>query len=129
FSEKIIKADGLIIITPEYNHGYPGELKLLLDMLYKEYARKPVGICGVSKGAFGGSRAVEQLKQMAIEFHMTPIREAVYFSFVQSLFNEDGSIKDESYSEKISKFMQEFLWYAKVLKKGREEDIDNLPLI
>ena len=122
FSEKISKADGLIIIVPEYNHGYPGELKLMLDMLYKEYAKKPVGMCGVSNGFLGGSRAIEQLRQVAIEFHMTPIMEAIYFTSVQNLFDENGNIKDESYSKKISVFMQELLWYAKVLKKGREEN-------
>src|SRR3990167_5465126 len=61
-SEKINKTDGLIIVVPEYNHGYPGELKLLLDNFYDEYARKPVGLCGVSKGALGGARVVEQLR-------------------------------------------------------------------
>ena len=122
FSEKISKADGLIIVTPEYNHGYPGELKLMLDMLYKEYAKKPVGICGVSKGLLGGSRAVEQLRQVAIEFHMTPIREALYFASIQDLFDENRNIKDASYAKKISIFMQELLWYAKALKEAREKN-------
>lgn len=56
------RADGLVIVSPEYNHGYPGEMKLMLDQLYKEYNRKPVGICGVSSGALGGARMVEQLR-------------------------------------------------------------------
>lgn len=121
FSEKISKADGLIIISPEYNHGYPGELKLMLDMLYEEYARKPVGICGVSGGPLGGSRAVEQLRQVTIELSMTPIRRALYFSSVQNLFDEKGNIKDASYSKKISIFMYELLWYARALKEAREK--------
>jgi NAD(P)H-dependent FMN reductase len=50
----IIKADALIVVSPEYNHGYPGELKMMLDMLYDEYFHKPVGFCGVSIGIFGG---------------------------------------------------------------------------
>ena len=122
-SEKIEKADGLIVVSPEYNHGYPGELKLLLDNFYTEYAKKPVGLCGVSKGALGGARVVEQLRLVFIEFRMTPIKEAIYFSFVQDLFDGQGNIKDAAlYSKKISKFMEELLWYAKVLKKGREEN-------
>jgi len=95
-SEKIAKADGFIIVSPEYNHGYPGELKIMLDMLYEEYARKPVGFCGVSRGMFGGTRAVEQLRLVNIEFHMVPIREALYFSMVRELFDDKGAIRDRS---------------------------------
>ena len=60
--EKIIRADGMIIVSPEYNHTYPGELKMFLDMLYKEYARKPVALCGVSNGPWGGTRGVQALR-------------------------------------------------------------------
>lgn len=119
-AEKINQADGLIIVSPEYNHGYPGELKMMLDMLYQQYARKPVGIVGVSAGGLGGVRMVEQLRQVSVEFHMVPIREAVYFSAVQNLFGESGKILDESYSRKIGKLLEELVWYAKVLKWGRE---------
>ena len=111
-AEKITKADGLIIVSPEYNHGYPGELKMMLDMLYKEYFSKPVGFCGVSIGILGGSRAVEQLRLVSIEFHMLPIREALYFSTVQNLFDEKGNIKDESYSKRVETFLNELIKYA-----------------
>jgi len=119
-SEKISKADGLIIVSPEYNHGYPGELKLMLDMLYAQYAKKPVGFCGVSAGGLGGARAVEQLRLVSIEFHMVPIREAIYFSNIQNLFDEKGNIKDNSYYARIKTFLEELLWYAKALKNARE---------
>lgn len=58
-AEKSKKADGFIIVSPKYNHGYPGELKMLLDMLFAEFAHKPVGICGVSSVHWGGARMVE----------------------------------------------------------------------
>jgi len=112
-AEKILKSDGLIIVSPEYNHGYPGELKMMLDMLYKEYAGKPVGFCGVSAGGLGGSRAVEQLKLVSIEFHMLPIREAMYFSTIQNLFDEKGNIKDESYFKRVETFLDEMIKYVK----------------
>lgn len=120
-SEKFSRADGFIVVSPEYNHGYPGELKMMLDMLYKEYARKPIGICGVSMGGLGGSRMVEQLRLVAIEFHMVPIREAVYFSGAQQLFDEQGNIKDDSYAPRINTLIGELLWYAKALKVAREK--------
>ena len=103
----------MIIVSPEYNHGYPGELKMMLDLLYKEYAQKPIGFCGVSAGGLGGARVVEQLRLVSIEFHMIPIREAMYFSSVQDLFEENGKIKDESYSPRITKFLNELVSYIK----------------
>lgn len=120
FAEKAIRADGFIIISPEYNHGYPGELKMMLDMLYKEYNRKPVGICGVAGGGMGGVRVVEQLRLVAIELQMVPINKAVYFSNASKLFDERGTITDESYNERMKAFFEELLWYTKVLKNGRE---------
>ncbi|HEY5587433.1 MAG TPA: NAD(P)H-dependent oxidoreductase [Candidatus Paceibacterota bacterium] len=113
FAEKVIKSDGLIIVSPEYNHGYPGELKMMLDMLYKEYAHKPIGICGVSMGVLGGARMVEQLRLVSIEFHMIPIREAIYFSGVTNLFEENGKIKDESYKDRVQVFLNELISYIK----------------
>ena len=113
FAEKVVKSDGLIIVSPEYNHGYPGELKMMLDMLYKEYAHKPIGICGVSMGVLGGARMVEQLRLVSIEFHMIPIREAIYFSGVTNLFEENGKIKDESYKDRVQVFLNELISYIK----------------
>lgn len=117
---KINQADGLIIVSPEYNHGYPGELKLMLDMLYEEYARKPIGFCGVSGGSLGGARMVEQLRLVAIELHMVPIREAVYFSNVEGLF-DDKKINDSKYHERMRKFLEELCWYGEALKTAREK--------
>lgn len=118
-AEKIDKADALIIVSPEYNHSYPGELKMMLDMLYTQYFNKPVGFCGVSSGGLGGVRAVEQLRLVAVELHMVPIREALYFSGIQNLFNEKGDIKDLSYHERVKTFLKELTWYAEALKKIR----------
>ena len=92
----------------------------MLDMIYDEYARKPVGICGVSAGSTGGARMVEQMRLTAIEFKMVPIREAIYFASVRSLFNEAGEIQDSSYAERTAKFLEELAWYASALKKARE---------
>lgn len=104
---KIVKADGIIIVSPEYNHGYPGELKMMLDMIYKQYKNKPLGICGVSAGGMGGSRVVEQLRQVAIAFGMLPINGALYFSNVQDLFDENDKIKDDAYLKRTGKFFDE----------------------
>jgi len=115
------KADAFIIVSPEYNHGYPGELKMMLDMLYDQYAGKPVGFCGVSAGGLGGARGVEQLRQVVIELHMLPIREALYFPVVQNLFDENGRMKDPvSYNDRVKSFLDELTKYAIALNEGRK---------
>jgi NAD(P)H-dependent FMN reductase len=121
FAAQATRADGFIIVSPEYNHGYSGELKMMLDMLYEEYNRKPVGICGVAGGGMGGVRMVEQLRLVAIEFKMVPINKAVYFSNAGKLFDEQGNITDETYHERMKAFFEELLWYAKALKTAREQ--------
>lgn len=121
WSKIMKKADGLIIVSPEYNHGYPGELKLMLDEIYEEYNRKPLGICGVSGGRLGGARMAEMLRTTAIELQMVPIRSAVYFSSVQNLFDKKGNIQDESYHARLQGLFDELLWYAEALKTARDK--------
>jgi len=121
FSKKIKHADGLIIVSPEYNHGYPGELKMMLDMLYTEYFYKPLGICGVSSSGLGGGRMVEQLRLVSIELHMVPIREAIYFSNINSCFDKKGNLLDKAYIERCQIFFKELNWMAKTLKAGRRK--------
>ncbi len=100
-AEKIVPADGLIIIMPEYNHGYPGELKMTLDLLFKEYTGKPVGVCGVSNGPVGGARGVQALRLALIGMMMHPVREAVYFANVNDLFDAHDDVKNKSYDKLV----------------------------
>ncbi len=103
------KAHGFIIVSPEYNHGYPGELKILLDLAYDEYARKPVGLCTVSSGGFGGVRMRETLLPVLIQLGLIPRKSDVVFSNVKELFNDQEEIQDTSYSEKVKKLVTEML--------------------
>lgn len=114
WSSLIKNSDGLVIVSPEYNHGYPGELKLLLDSAYGEYKSKPVAICGVSDGPIGGARMAEQLKLVLSAFQMMIINYSVFFSLVNTLFDEQGSIKDEQYWKgKVNGMLKELLSYTK----------------
>lgn len=114
------KADGLIIVSPEYNHGIPGELKILIDSLDKEYAKKPVAIIGVSSGKLGGSRMAEALLPTLVTLGMVPISPAVLFPVAQNLFGEDEQILDSSYKEKIASMVQNLTWYAETLKDAHK---------
>jgi NAD(P)H-dependent FMN reductase len=120
WQEAMLRADGLVIVTPEYNHGYPGELKIVLDSLYGEYVHKPVAICGVSMGPFGGVRVVEQLRQVVIELSMVPLRNAMYFSGARQAFGEDGQPLDAALVTRLQPMFDELLWYARALKQARE---------
>ena len=116
----VLRADGIVIASPEYNHGYPGELKMMLDMLYEEYFGKPVGICGVSSGVFGGARMIEHLVATCARFHMLPTGEVLYFPRVQDLFDENGAVKKEAYHRRAKKFFAVLAEYAEALQSGRD---------
>ena len=120
FSATIERCDGVIIVTPEYNHGYPGLLKHALDMNLKEYIHKAVGICGVSAGQMGGARVIENLLPVMRELGLVAIFEDVNFAKVGTLFDERGNLLDESYVRRVDKFLDELIWMSRVLRHGRE---------
>jgi NAD(P)H-dependent FMN reductase len=120
FSATVERCDGLIIVTPEYNHSFPGLLKHALDMNLKEYIHKAVGICGVSAGAFGGARVIEHLLPVMRELGLVAIFEDVNFGKVGTLFDERGNLLDESYVRRVDKFLDELIWMSRVLRHGRE---------
>src|SRR5438270_3609942 len=120
FSATVERCDGLILVTPEYNHGYPGLLKHALDMNLKEYIHKAVGICGVSAGPFGGARVIENLAPVMRELGLVTIFEDVNFGTVQTLFDEQGQLLNEEYIGRVDKFLNELIWMARVLRHGRE---------
>lgn len=121
FSAAMTRADGIVIVTPEYNHGYPGMLKHALDTNLKEYIHKAVGICGVSAGPFGGTRVIEALLPVMRELGLVTIFWDGHFSHAQELFDEAGNLRDPATHEKrMDKFLRELIWMSKVLRYGRE---------
>jgi NAD(P)H-dependent FMN reductase len=120
FSATVARADALLIVTPEYNHGYPGMLKHVLDTNLKEYVHKAVGVCGVSAGGFGGTRVVENLLPVLRELGLVTIFWDGNFSGAHKLFDAGGTLLDQSYVKRIDKFLKELIWMAKVLRYGRE---------
>src|SRR6266571_756866 len=119
FSAVCERADGFVIVTPEYNHGYPGMLKHVLDSNLKEYIHKAVGICGVSAGGFGGTRVIQNLLPVMRELGLVTIFWDGNFSNVQTLFDIDGRLLDPVYLKRTDKFLKELVWMAKVLRYGR----------
>src|SRR6266699_4173286 len=121
FSAKMDRADALVIVSPEYNHGYSGLLKHVLDSCLKEYIHKAVGVAGVSGGPFGGSRVIENLLPVLRELGLVTIFWDVNFCNVQNVFAADGTLLDQAYLRRIDKFLKELIWMAKTLRQGREQ--------
>src|SRR6266403_5481739 len=119
-SSTIERCDGLIIVTPEYNHGYPGLLKHVLDSNLKEYIHKAVGVCGVSAGSFGGARVIENLLPVLRELGLVTIFWDGNFPKAQNLFDAEGNILDQSQVRRIDQFLGELIWMSRVLRYGRE---------
>ena len=120
FSATIERCDGIIIVVPEYNHGYPGLLKHALDMNLKEYIHKAVGICGVSAGPFGGARVIEALLPVMRELGLVTIFEDVNFGKIGTLFDERGNLLDQNFIRRVDTFLNELIWMARVLRHGRQ---------
>lgn len=122
FSATVERADGLIIVAPEYNHGYPGLLKHVLDTCLKEYIHKAVGLCGVSAGPFGGTRVIQNLLPVMRELGLITIFYDLNFGNVQHLFDEHGNLIDkQTYLRRLEQFMNELVWMSTVLSYGRRE--------
>jgi NAD(P)H-dependent FMN reductase len=118
-SALMTKADGIVIVCPEYNRGYPGEFKIIFDQLFEEYKRKPAGICGVSSGSFGGTRVAEMLKLVVNGVNMVAVPEVLYVSNVDKTFNQEGKLIDKKFNKRADKFLKELIWYAQALKVAR----------
>jgi NAD(P)H-dependent FMN reductase len=121
FSATVARADGLILVVPEYNHSFPGLLKHVLDTNLKEYVHKAVGVCGVSAGPFGGVRMIESLLPVLRELGLVTIFWDVYFNTAGKLLDSaTGKITDPAYSRRVEKFLNELVWMARALRHARE---------
>ena len=121
FSATVGRADGLILVVPEYNHSFPGLLKHVLDTNLKEYIHKAVGVCGVSAGPFGGARMIQSLLPVLRELGLVTIFSDVYFGTAGKLFDSaTGGITDPAYSRRVKKFVDELVWMARALRFARE---------
>ena len=128
WADKIKEADGYIIVTPEYNHGYPAVLKNALDWVFYEWAHKPVGF--VSYGSVSGARSVEQLRQVVIELQMHPIRNAIHLpnDIFMKLYREKPPIDPEAFAplrnsaggDRIGVFFNELIDLARVLRGAKK---------
>lgn len=119
YAKLVAAADGFVIVAPEYNHSFPGELKLLLDSTYDGYNRKPVGIVSVSSGLLGGARMTEQLSLVALALEMVPVAPTVHVREVEEAVEGD-EFSEEGLESVFDQMLSSVCWYAGALKAARE---------
>jgi NAD(P)H-dependent FMN reductase len=121
FSEKVKQADGVIIVTPEYNGGYPASLKNVIDLLYPEWYKKPIGIATVSDGQFGGTQVITSLVFSLWKIRAWIIPAMFPVPKVNDSFKEDGTTDDAATLKRAGNFLKEMLWCitAKQQMEGR----------
>lgn len=122
YSTITAEADAFFVVTPEYNHSFPGSLKRMLDSELQTYNHKPVAFAGVSDGNWGGVRAVESLVPAVRETGLVVMSWDIYFPWVKNMFDASGALKPEHierYEKNLGKLYAELIWFARLLKQGR----------
>ncbi len=118
WGERIAALDGFVIVTAEYNHSFPSALKSALDAVYAPWNHKPVAFVSYG-GLAGGARAVEQLRLIAVELRMVPVRDEVNVRLAGYVADERGHPADPLYARKAKATLDDLLWWARVAKDGR----------
>lgn len=114
-------ADGFIVLTPEYNHGYPAALKNARDHTFAEWGRKPIAFVGW--GNVGGSRAIEQLRWVAVEFEAAPVRHAVHVLAEVSRGVRTAAAPEDpalfaSLDDRLERLVSDLLWWTVALREA-----------
>jgi NAD(P)H-dependent FMN reductase len=118
FTNRIKKADGIIIVTPEYNGGYPASLKNVTDLLYEEWHRKPIAISTASDGGFGGTQVITSLQFTLWKMRAWTVPAMFPVPFVDKSFDEQGTLINTAGLEKrAANFIKELLWCVDAKQK------------
>lgn len=122
FRARIASADAIVIVTPEYNHSFPGTLKNAIDLARGEWFAKPIALVSYG-GIAGGLRAVEHLRHVFAELHAVTIRETVSFHNAHGAFDAQGQPLDEQGSQEAAvKMLHQLSWWAEALRMARERE-------
>lgn len=117
------EADGFLLVVPEYNRSFPGELKILLDSAYPQYRKKAVAIAGVSSGDFAGTRVIEHIQPIMTELGLAISPRPIHAPLVEELFDESGEVRSdrkEMFDKNIEASFDSLLWYSQALKNARQ---------
>ncbi len=123
FGEIIDRSDGFIVLTAEYNHGYSAVLKNAMDWTFVEWRRKPISFVGW--GSVGGARAIEQLRQVAVEFEMAPLRHAVHvlpdiMIAARQPDPPEAAVLFAGLNQRLDLLADDLAWWTSTLAAGRQ---------
>lgn len=121
FSSKIREADSILIVTPEYNGGYPGVLKNALEYLKDEYRHKPFGIITVSAVETAGILCLVSLRQVVLQMGGLPIPALLMVAHVKKSFDGEGKSLDPAFAKRARFFFDELLWFTEALATHRKK--------
>ncbi|MEL1265784.1 NAD(P)H-dependent oxidoreductase [Pseudoxanthomonas putridarboris] len=117
--QRIWRADAFVLVVPEYNHGYPAALKFVIDSVQAHWQAKPVAFVAYG-GMSGGTRAVEQLRQVFSGLHAVPVRNAVHFPQAWDRFDATGQPRDGEDSRRAAtRMLDQLAWYGYALRQAR----------
>ncbi|GAC1427795.1 MAG: NAD(P)H-dependent oxidoreductase [Flavisolibacter sp.] len=118
FAMKIKMSDGIIMVTPEYNGGYPASLKNVIDLLYDEWYKKPIGLVTVSNGSFAGTQVTMGLQFILWKMKAWVIPAMFPIPKVQETFDEQGNAQDfPALQQRTKIFIDEFFWCIEAKKR------------
>jgi NAD(P)H-dependent FMN reductase len=123
WQKKVGEFDGYIFLTAEYNRSITGALKNALDQAYREWNRKPAAAMGY--GGVGAARAIEHLRNIAVELQMVPLRNAVHLGageFVKvSPMGQNAEMSEVApvLQPSLDAMLDELAWWAKATMKAR----------
>jgi len=122
YSRRIKEADGVLIVTPEYNGGYPASLKNAIDVLYPEWQKKPVAISTCSDGDFGGSQVITSIQFVLWKMHVMTVPARFPNPNADKTYDEQGNPADLAGTEKRAlHFLEELLWYIEAKRRMNEK--------
>ena len=121
FASRIKQADGIVIVTPEYNGGYPAALKNAIDLLYEDWYKKPVGLVAVSDGDFGGTQVITSLEFTLWKMQAWVIPARFHVQRVDKSYDVHGVPADKTKAEGLAKkFLRELFWSIEANKRMQD---------
>lgn len=115
--DRFLAAEGVHWVVPEYNGGFPGVLKLLIDLLPYPAGldQRPCAFTGLAAGQFQGLRAVEQLQQVVGYRNALQYPRRLFIGHSFTAIAAEGTLLDESLSERLDQQAKGFLAYITAL--------------
>jgi NAD(P)H-dependent FMN reductase len=121
-SKSLSEADGIVLVTPEYNNSYSGALKNTVDYFTKEWSKKPIGICCSSDGIRGGINASNLLQLLILAIGAFPMPYKLLIGELPKVLDEDGKPLSEIVQKNLDRFVKEYLWFVEAINTQHKKE-------